>query len=283
MTTLKSVLTKAYTGKYAVGAFNTSNLEITQAILAAGEKKKSPVIIATSPKAIDYAGGPAVHVALMKELSKGVRVPVVLHLDHSKTFELAKACVLAGYTSVMFDGSRLPYSDNVRITKKLVKIAHAKGVSVEAEIGIIGGKEDYLKKRKVVLADPKIAKEFVKKTGIDALAAALGTSHGLASDTKNHIDFSILTEIHKTVNIPLVLHGASQGISDAHIKRAIKLGVSKINIDTTLRVSFAKEVRKLLTKDKKVYDPRTIITAGKSGIEKEVVKKIQLFNSQNKA
>lgn len=283
MTSLKKVLYDAYKGKYAVGAFNTSNLEITEAILNASVKKKSPAIIATSPKAIDYVGGAHVFAAMVREQTKNLKIPVVLHLDHSKSFDLVKKCVAAGYSSVMFDGSRLPYNENVRITKRVVKLAHAKGVSVEGEIGIIGGKEDYLKKHKVILADPKLAKDFVKKTGIDAIAAALGTSHGLAANTKNKIDFALLKEINKIVKMPMVLHGASQGTSDAHIKKAIKLGISKVNIDTNLRVAFATEIRKLLKNDKSVYDPRTIIGAGQVGIEKVVEKKVKLFNSQNKA
>ena len=283
MTTLKKVLKDAQKQHYAVGAFNTSNLEITQAILKASEKKKSPVIIAASPKAIDYAGGAHVIADMVQACVNGAKVPVVLHLDHSKTFELVRECVAAGFTSVMFDGSRLQYKDNVRITKKVVALSHAKGVTVEGEIGIIGGKEDYLKKRKVVLADPNVAIDFVNKTGIDALAAAVGTAHGLATDAPEKIDFPLLSKISKSVKVPLVLHGASQGVSDANIKKAIKYGISKVNIDTDLRVAFAKEVRKLLSRDKSIYDTRGIIGAGRSGIEKVVEKKIALFNSQNKA
>ena len=282
MTTLKNVLTKAYKGRYAVGAFNTSNLEITQGILIACEKLRSPAIIATSPKAIDYAGGPRTIAAIVREVCAKARVPVVLHLDHSKSFELTKACVAAGYTSVMFDGSRLPYNENVRITKKIVKLAHAKGVSVEGEIGIVGGKEDYLKKRKVVLADPDQAEDFVKKTGIDAVAAAVGTAHGLAKDTPEKLNLALLSEINKRLKMPLVLHGASEGIPDADVKKAIKRGVAKVNIDTTIRVGFTGSVRKALAKDKALYDPRALITAGRLGAEKAIEAKIRLFSSHNK-
>jgi len=273
MKSLKPILQDAYERKYAVGAFNTSNLEITQAILTTAERLHSPIIISTSPKAIDYMGGPKVVVAMVEAVVKQAKVGVVLHLDHSKSFTLVKECVEAGYTSVMFDGSRLPYRDNVRITKRVVALARKKGVSVEAEIGIIGGKEDYIKKRKVVLADPDAAVDFVKKTRVDALAAAVGTAHGLAEDAPEKIDFELLEEINRRLNIPLVLHGASQGITDANIKKAIRLGISKINIDTDLRVGFTKSVRALLAHDKKVYDPRAIIGSGRVGIEKVVEKK----------
>jgi fructose-bisphosphate aldolase, class II len=283
MTILRKVLQKAYAGKYAVGAFNTSNLEITQAILNASQKLNAPVIVATSPKAIDYAGGPRVIVALVEAVAKKYRIPIVLHLDHSKTFSLVKACIEAGYTSVMFDGSRLPYAQNVRITKNVVKAAHSKGVSVEAEIGIIGGKEDYLNKRSVVLADPDQAVDFVKKTGVDALAAAVGTAHGLAKDAPEKIDFKLLAEINKRLRMPLVLHGASEGISNAHIRKAIRSGVSKINIDTTIRVGFTNAVRKSVIKDKELYDPRALITSGRIGAEKAIEQKIKLFSTQNKA
>lgn len=283
MTSLKKILTHAYARHYAVGAYNTSNLEITQAILNASEALKAPVIIATSPKAIDYAGGPAILANLVRSVSAQTRVPVVLHLDHAKSFELVRECINAGYTSVMFDGSRLPYADNVRITKKVVRLAHAKRVSVEGEIGIIGGKEDYLKKRKVILADPNTAVDFVRKTGIDALAAAVGTAHGLGKDSPEKIDFALLAEINKRVRMPLVLHGASEGISDSHIKKAIKSGVAKINIDTTIRVAFTKAVRTALANDKLLYDPRTVLMQGRIASEKAIAKKIRLFSTTNKA
>jgi fructose-bisphosphate aldolase class II len=281
----KKILKIARKKKFGVGAYNTSNLEITQAILSASVKSKAPVIIATSEKAIDYFGGEDNAATLINALSKKVNIPVSLHLDHSKSFERVKECISAGYGSVMIDASRLSFKDNIALTKKVVTYAHKRGVQVEGELGTIGGKEDYVKGGKLILAEPKDATVFVKRTGIDSLAAAVGTAHGTAAAVtiKEKIDFPRLIAISKVVSIPLVLHGASEGIPDKDIRKAITFGIAKINIDTNLRVAFTKDVRLFLIKNKKAYDPRAIITAGRDAIEKTVTKKIKLFNTQNKS
>jgi len=185
----------------------------------------------------------------------------------------------------MIDGSRHSYKENIRITKKVVTYAHKRGVQVEGELGTIGGKEDYATGGKLVLANPDDAVDFVKKTGVDSLAAAVGTAHGIAASVtfKEKIDFPRLRAIAKVLNVPLVLHGASEGISDNDIRNAIKLGIAKINIDTTIRVAFTAGVRRYLKKNTSAYDPRTIIGIGRDGIEKAIEKKMKLFNTQNKA
>lgn len=281
----KKILTVARKRKFGVGAYNTSNLEITQAILSASAKNKAPVIIATSEKAIDYFGGAEIAAATILALFKKVKIPVSLHLDHSKSFTRVKECIAAGYGSVMIDASRLSFKNNIFLTKKVVAYSHKRGVQVEGELGTIGGKEDYVKGGKLILAEPIDAAIFVKRTGIDTLAAAVGTAHGTAAAVtfKEKIDFPRLTAISKVVSIPLVLHGASEGISNKDIKKAITFGIAKINIDTSLRVSFSKDVRAFLKKNKTAYDPRAIISAGSAGIEKIVATKIKLFGSKNKA
>lgn len=281
LVSLHSVLKKAQRNKYAIGAFNTSNLEATQAIIDAAQKLKSPVIVSTSEKAIDYAGLSAL-ASMIKIFARMARVPVVLHLDHAKTFELVKKCIAAGYTSVMLDGSRLPFKKNIALTKKVSAVAHKFNISVEGELGTIGGKEDYISGKNIILADPKKAKVFVDNTKVDALAAAVGTAHGLPIPKEN-IDFKRLRAIQKLVSVPLVLHGASQGIFDKDIKKAIKHGICKVNIDTDLRLAFTNALRKKLQRDKKVYDPRAILSEGRSAVMKKAMEKMRLFGSVNKA
>ncbi len=212
LTTLSKVLKKANAGGYAVGAFNVNNLEFIQAIIDAAEAENSPVILSTSEGAISYAGmaelGVLAHIA-----AKKTKVPVVFHLDHGKDEKLITEAIKSGlYTSVMFDGSHLPYKDNLRITKKIVSLAHKHDVSVEAELGAIAGIEDFVsvEEKDAHLTDPEQALEFVNKTGCDALAIAIGTSHGAYKFSgESKLDFKRLEQIEKLVKIPLVLHGAS--------------------------------------------------------------------------
>lgn len=281
---LKKLLVHAQKYEYAVGAFNTSNLEITQSIFAAAHKLRAPVIIATSPKAIAYAGGAHVLARLIKAVADNYKVIYALHLDHGRDIATIKECIKAGYSSVMFDGSRLPFKDNLRLTKQAVALARGKRVSVEGEVGTIGGREDYLKKKKVIMADPKDTAFFVKETDVDALAAAVGTAHGLAKNVTNEkIDFKVLKEVTKAVKVPLVLHGASEGIPNKDIKKSIKEGICKVNIDTDLRRAFAVAVRNILKNDKSIYDPRAIIGTGRIAMEQVVEQNIKLFGSANKA
>lgn len=306
LTTLNSILPKARRGGYAVPAFNINNLEICQAVIDAAEALKSPVILQTSEGAIEYAGmeylAAIVHVA-----AKNAGVPVVFHLDHGKNEKLVRAAIRSGfYTSVMFDGSLLPFKQNVTRTRAIVKLAHARKMSVEAELGPIAGTEDLVsvREREAFFTDPAQAEQFVKETGCDALAISIGTAHG-AYKGPAKLDLKRLAEIGKRVRIPLVLHGASsigkkwidrlhkqcaklgdcdrlagaEGISLAEEKKAIKLGVAKINIDSDLRIAFTTGVRETILNDHNVFDPRKILDPARAAMTELAKEKIRAFGS----
>ena len=302
---LNSILPKARKGKYGVGAFNTSNLEISQAIIQAAELLNAPVIVATSEKAISYAGIENLS-QLVITMAKKAKIPVALHLDHGKSFEIVKQCIKHSYTSVMIDASHLSFKDNLRLTKQVVKYAHKKGVSVEAEIGRLAGIEDDIKVKKdeAIYTDPAEAKSFANESGCDALAIAIGTSHGAYKfKGKPKLRIDILKEIAKIVKIPLVLHGASgvqikwinrvnkfggklahtKGVPDNLIKQAVKNGICKINIDTDLRIAFTAGVREYSIKNPKVFDPRKIIGFARDMMQQVVEVRIKVFGTKNKA
>jgi len=299
----KKILDKANLGHYAVGAFNTNNLEFSRAIIEAAEELKSPVILQTSEGAIKYAGLGYL-LAILKVAAKA-KVPMAIHLDHGEDLKLIKKCIDAGYTSVMYDGSALPYEKNVANTKKVVSWAHKKGVSVEAELGALAGIEDLVSvsAKDATLTNPDQAVDFVKKTGCDSLAVSIGTSHGaFKAKGKVKLDFERLKKIKTKLKMPLVLHGASgvpaalvkeankygaklggtKGIPDAAIKQAIKLGINKINTDTDLRIAFVAGVRKALQSDPKNIDPRKILGPAKEAIKAVVKSRIKLFGSADK-
>src|SRR4030042_3971219 len=258
--TNKELLKRARAEGYAVGAFNTNNLEILQAIVSAGEAEKSPAIIAVSEGAIQYAGLSFL-ISMVQTASNQFSIPLSIHLDHGRDLEIIQSCIESGFTSVMIDGSHLPFEENMAITKRVVEMAKKKNVSVEGELGRLKGIEDHVSvsEREAFLTDPQAAEEFVEKTRVDALAIAIGTSHG-AYKFKGEVklDFERLQEVFKRVDIPLVLHGASgvppavlekaeqfgaklpgaKGVPDDAIQKAVSLGIAKINIDTDLRLSF---------------------------------------------
>ena len=282
----KEMLQAARDGKYAVGAFNTNNLEWTQAILETAEEMKSPVMIQTSMGAAKYMGGYKVCYEIVKNLidSLGITVPVALHLDHGE-YEDAIKCIEAGYTSVMFDGSHLPFEENVEKTKAIVEIAHTVGVSVEAEVGSIGGEEDGIVGAGE-LASPEECK-IIADCGIDFLAAGIGNIHGAYPEDWAGLSFETLAAIHDiTGGIPLVLHGGT-GIPEDQIKKAIALGVAKINVNTECQWAFAEATRAYIEagKDKegKGFDPRKLLAPGKAAIKATVKEKIEWFGSANKA
>jgi len=305
LVSLSLVLQKAKRGNYAVGAFNVNNLEMIQAIMAAAEAEKSPVILSTSEGAIDYAGmdelGTLVHLAADRS-----KLPVVFHLDHGKDVKLVERAIKSGwYTSVMFDGSALPYKENLKTTKRLVDMAHKRGISVEAELGAIAGIEDFVsvEARDAHFTSPEQAVEFVTRTGCDALAIAIGTSHGAYKFKKeSNLDFKRLKEIKSKIKVPLVLHGASgipadvkkicidygckiedaMGVSDTNIRKAVKLGINKINIDSDLRIAFDAGVRKFLAENPEVIDPRKILGPAKDLITHVVRQKMKMFGSTRK-
>ncbi len=276
------ILADAMRADYAIGAFNTSNMEITQAIVRAAEAKKSPVIVQTSEGAIEYAGLTMI-AKIVQLAAKESSIPVILHLDHGKNMVTVKRCIEAGYTSVMIDNSTLLFRDNINQTAEVVAYAHARGVWVEAELGAIVGKEGIKDLNGSVtpdsfLTDPKQAQEFVERTNIDSLAVSVGTIHGAFSG-QEYIRFELLEEIQRVVSkIPLVLHGAS-GISSEHLQRACKGHVSKVNVDTEVRIAFEEAAGEYFKHTRDSYDPRNILGPARDAMQKVIEEKIDLFGS----
>lgn len=280
------MLKKAKAGHYAVGQFNINNLEWTKAILLTAEEQKSPVILGVSEGAGKYMTGFATVAAMVKAMDKslGITVPVALHLDHG-TYDGAKKCVEVGFSSIMFDGSAYPIDENVEKTTELVKLAHDNGMSIEAEVGAIGGEEDGVVGMGEC-ADPDECKR-IADLGVDMLAAGIGNIHGIYPANWQGLSFETLDKISKKVgDMPLVLHGGS-GIPDEQVKKAITLGVSKVNVNTECQLVFAAATRKYIEegKDKqgKGYDPRKLLLPGTEAIKDEVRAKIALFGSADKA
>lgn len=298
----KQLLIKARRDGYAIGAFNFNNLEQLQAIINAAEAEKSPVIISTSQGAIEYASIEML-VSMAKTAARNIKVPVVLHLDHGKDPNIVKLAIKSGYSSVMFDGSALPYAQNISLTKQLVTLAHTKKIPLEAELGVLGGVEDMVKARESLFTDPVQVKDFVSRTGCDSIAVSIGTSHGVYKfKGQAFLDFERLRQIARVVNIPIVLHGASsvpvdlvskakkfgaklddpKGVDDSSILNAIKLGVAKINIDSDLRLAFMEAVRQELVESPKVFDPRQILTPARELMTEVARKKMRLFGSSGR-
>lgn len=279
---MTNMLKKAQEGKYAVGQFNINNLEWTQAVLEATKENNAPVILGVSEGAMKYMGGFKVVSAMVNSLIEtlDVKQPVALHLDHGSSFESCKEAIDAGFSSVMIDGSKLPIDENIAVTKQVVEYAHAKGVSVEAEVGCVGGNEDGVVGG-VKYADANECKRIVDEAGIDALAAALGSVHG-EYHGEPVLGFKEMEEIRDLTNMPLVLHGGS-GIPEHQIKKSIELGHCKINVNTECQQAFTKRVREVLTNDDKVYDPRKFLGPGKEAIKQVVTDKMIEFGSVNKA
>lgn len=282
LVTCAEVLARAEAGGYAVGAFNCNNMEIVQAIIRAAEAERSPVIIQASQGAIKYAGMGYI-VALIREAAASASVPVAMHLDHGTDFQQVMLCIRNGFTSVMIDGSHYPLSENIDITKRVVEVAHAVGVSVEGELGRIRGVEDEVRvsEREAFFTDPEEARLFVEETGVDALAPSIGTAHGRYRG-KPELDFDRLAQIRKLTGVPLVLHGSS-GVPGEDIRRAISLGVRKVNIDTDIREAFVAEVRRRLEADPSEIDPRRILGPAREKACQVIREKIRLFGSAGKA
>lgn len=282
----KEMMDKAHEGHYAVPAFNTNNLEWTKCILEACEKAKSPVIIQASEGAAKYMGGYKMVVDLVEDLYKSmnITVPVALHLDHG-TYEGAKACIEAGFSSVMFDGSHYDFAENKEKSKEIINLAHSKGISVECEVGGIGGEEDGVTSMGE-LADPQECKE-IAELGVDFLAAGIGNIHGKYPENWAGLNFDRLNEINEAVDgKPLVLHGGS-GIPFDQVSKAISLGVSKINVNTELQLVFADATRKYIEEGKdlegKGYDPRKLLKPGCEAIVAKAVELCEAFGSAGKA
>jgi len=276
------LLKKAKKEGYAVGAFNANNMEIVQAIIETAEEEKAPVILQASQGAINYAGIEYI-TAIVKVASEKASVPVSLHLDHGTDFNQVIKCIRAGFSSVMFDGSKLPLKDNIIITRKVVEIAHPIAVSVEGELGKIGGVEDQVSVQalQATMTDPQEALEFVDQTGVDALAIAVGTVHGMRK-REAKLDIKRIEEIRELVRIPLVLHGAS-GVLDSEVRQAVKAGICKINIDTEIRKAFVRGISKFLKENPDEIDPRKILNEAKTEMKEAVREKMRLFGCSRKA
>lgn len=282
----KEMLTKAKEGKYAVGQFNINNLEWTKAVLQTAQENNSPVILGVSEGAGKYMGGWDAVVGMVNGLLKDMKitVPVALHIDHG-TYEGAKAVIEAGFSSVMFDGSHYPIAENIEKTKEIIALAGAKGISVEAEVGAIGGEEDGVVGGGEV-ADPEECK-MIADLGVTMLAAGIGNIHGKYPANWKGLNFEVLAKIQeKTPGMPLVLHGGT-GIPADMIKKAISLGVSKINVNTECQLAFAEATRKYIEAGKdlegKGFDPRKLLAPGTQAIKDTVKEKMELFGSVGKA
>jgi fructose-bisphosphate aldolase class II len=277
-TTLKNVLAEASELNMAIGAFNTHNLEMVQAIVKAANNQKTPVIIQTSEGTAMYVGMKTL-VAVCKSLADEYGVDVDLHLDHAKKWDNIREAVDAGFGSVMYDGSALPFKENVLGTKRVVEYAHAAGASVEAELGTVGGTEDgvVVDSDAVRLTEPSQAVEFIDKTDIDALAVAIGTNHGQYK-SKTHINFEVLKSIYEVAKRPLVIHGGT-GVSDEDIHHVIDLGIRKFNVGTELLVQWNRKSKELYDTNKENTSNRNNVIPALEAITKVVEYKISLFKN----
>ena len=307
LVTTKDMFEKSMKEGFAIGAFNVNNMEIIQAIVDAASEAKSPVILQASVSAIKYAG--IEYLMKMVEAATIVHpeVPIAIHLDHGPDFDTCKMCIDAGFTSVMIDGSKYDFEENVRVTKEVVDYAHSKGVVVEAELGKLAGIEDEVnvEAKDAMYTDPEQAEEFVKRTGCDSLAIAIGTSHGAYKfKGEAKLRFDILKEIKERIpNTPIVLHGASsvipklvemcneyggdipgaKGVPDEILMEAGKLGVSKINVDTDLRLAMTAGIRKVFVEEPSAFDPRKYLVPARDLIKETVKHKMEnVFGSSEK-
>jgi fructose-bisphosphate aldolase class II len=306
LVTTKEMFKKAYEGKYAVGAFNVNNMEIIQGIVDAAKEEKSPIILQVSAGARKYAK----HIYLMKLVEAAVEdsgLPIALHLDHGDDFEICKSCIDGGFTSVMIDGSKHSFEENIALTKRVVEYAHERGVVVEAELGKLAGVEDDVNvdAKDAIYTNPDQAVEFVQRTGVDSLAIAIGTSHGAYKfKGEPKLDFERLEKITNLLpNFPLVLHGAStvlpefvefcnkyggnvagaQGVPENLLRQAAQFGVCKINIDTDLRLAMTASVRKHLAENPGDFDPRQYLKPAREAIQAMVAHKMKnVLGSSNK-
>jgi len=281
LVSVAALLREAEREGYAVGAFNTNNMEIAQAIVEAAEAERSPVIMQASQGAITYAGLEYITSLAMVAASKA-KVPVALHLDHGTSFAQVVQCIRSGFSSVMYDGSKLSLKENIAMTLKVLEIARPIGVSVEAELGKIGGTEDDITvdEREALFTDPDEAELFVRETGIDCLAIAIGTAHGQYKGEPK-LDFERLKKIKALTKIPIVLHGSS-GVPDEAVQEAIRLGIRKVNIDTNIRETFVWAMRQAMEKNPNEIDPRKILGPARKETIEIIRQKIRVFGSSGR-
>lgn len=307
LVTSKNIFLEAIKNKYAIGAFNINNMELVQAITAAGEEMKSPLILQVSPSAKKYFQNNYL-IKIIEAALESLSIPIILHLDHGDSFEICKECVDLGFTSVMIDGSSYDFEKNIEITKQVVDYAHQKGVVVEAELGRLAGIEDEINVSQLntKFTDPSKAKEFIERTGCDSLAVAIGTSHGAYKfNNEPKLDFERLKQIKNSIghDFPVVLHGASSvltdlvkmnndfggkidnalGVPEEMLVESIQLGVVKINVDTDIRLAFSGAIRQYLYQNPNEFDPRKYLGVAKEAVKELIKRKIKVFGSENKA
>lgn len=282
LVSMNEFLPKAKANKFAVGQFNMNNLEFAQATVEAAIEEKSPFIYGVSEGALKYMGIEFT-VAMAEAAAKKSGLPIALHLDHGSSFEVAMKCIRAGFSSVMFDGSHYGLEENIALTKEVVRAAHAMGVSVEGELGTIGGVEDDLSvdEEHATLANPEEAIRFYEETGVDCLAIAVGTAHGMyKGEPKIHYD--IIQKVADAIPVPIVLHGGS-GVPDEAIRLSIQAGVAKINVNTENQVACTNAIREVLSANGEVFDPRKYLTPARAAMKAVIQEKIRLFGSNNQA
>ena len=281
LVTTKQMLLEAQKNAYAVGAFNVENMEMVQAVVSAAEELHSPVIMQTTPGTLNYADLDYFY-ANAKTAAQKASVPVAIHLDHGNSFELAMKALRAGYTSIMIDGSHDSFEQNIAVSKAVVDACHPSAIPVEAELGKVGGKEDDLEGGEDnPYTDPQQAKQFVEATGIDFLAVAIGTAHGVYKGILK-LDVNRLSEIKKVVSIPLVLHGTS-GVPDETVQECIRRGICKVNYATDLRIAFSKGVKTVLHENPDTIDPKKYNAQGREEVKQYVMNKIKVCGSVGKA
>lgn len=302
----KEMFAAAYAGRYAVGAFNVNNMEIVQGIMRAASEEKSPVILQVSAGARKYAGQTYIMKLVEAALIEDPTVPVVLHLDHGPSFEMCRDCIDGGFTSVMIDGSHLPYEENIALTRQVVEYAHPRNVWVEAELGKLAGVEEHVSSAEHVYTDPDEAVDFVRRTQCDSLAVAIGTSHGAYKfKGEARLDFARLEAISaKLPGYPLVLHGASsvpqefvelcnkyggqvggaRGVPEDMLRKAAGMGVCKINVDTDIRLALTASIRRYLAEHPEQFDPRSYLAPAREAVKSMVARKIRgVMGSSGKA
>ena len=276
LTDTKIMLQNAREHGWAVAAFNVENAEMVQAVLAAAEKSCAPVILQTTPSTLKYMP-PHYFASMVRSAAEKIPVPVAMHLDHGNSLELVQECLAAGYTSVMFDGSALPFSQNILLTAQAAAMAHQVGAVCEGELGCIGGKEDSLEGKDGAYTDPEEAQVFVQKTRVDSLAVAIGTAHGIYQK-EPVLDLGRIPFLQQAAQVPLVLHGAS-GLSDSVLRSAVARGMAKVNFATELRQAFTAGVKEVLTAQPEVFDPKKYLAAGRKKVCLTAEKKMRVCSA----
>ncbi|MBR4643502.1 MAG: class II fructose-1,6-bisphosphate aldolase [Selenomonadaceae bacterium] len=281
LVTSKELLLDAQKNHYAVGAFNVENMEMVMAVLAAAEEQNSPVIMQTTPGTVKYAGFDY-YFANVKAAAERTKIPVVMHLDHGNSFAMAMQAFRAGYTSIMIDGSKLPFEENIDLTKSVVNVCHASNVPVEGELGKVGGKEDDLENDDDnPYTDPQEAKEFVERTGVDSLAIGIGTAHGVYKGIPK-VNMEVLSAVRAVVDVPLVMHGTS-GVPDEQVRDAVRRGICKVNYATDLRIAFTNGVKAYMNDNPNAFDPKKYSAPGMKEVTAYVAQKMQVVGSVGKA